>query len=886
MTADIIDPDYQWKQAASQEGVDYGAVQKAFMDQSYAVVANKAKILFQDPFRLGFEIVHRNEKATKMVGIYAFRVNENLLYAPVFFVNGEIKAADMLYRADVKRFVPLSEEWCAYLVRGVHENSGEVVNRNRVRQADAYMDRLAYPQRVKYASDAEDKEGAEEEASEHATGEERTDEGKSSVARTIGRTVTGTLGGAAGLAAGATGALGAEALNNSTGNKVSPTLLKIIQAALMGGGLGGGAHLGREMIAKKASDETFSAHIESFATDVFINFKHVGKSATVTDLRKMAEAEAAAMEAARDAFVKAAADDSLWQELLQHSADSTPLRKLLPLVINENGPEALEKLAAIVDSGSEAAKFVATHYTKAELETVDGWLKKEASGPSPAISIILSPALAKSAAQRENIFDKGYDLVDHRLDESVNTVTEEVGDGTIKELSSPGKVRVLMADGSEEEALLLRLNARLLEDESGPTSICCGSDTLGKPEFVFFPSTKELFKLPAGEDIFGDEMIDQDTKAKAVTGDKLSKGKCYAALDTRDLAITRPFCVEDVTNDGDCSIITIADRWGEHSKLYYAPGRGETSGRYLSDETFFLEVNCDVTRDDRGPACIEPKCTKFPMASRGVDQWIRTAGGITTANEVTVKPKAGPTFDIEHRENGTLLKAARDLGWLEAHLKLAEDFSLRTDKAGEILSKAADRDVTYRIFDSITKSAYLTRPEGMQQWIQSFDPEMNVQLDAPQQQILSTHTPRRPDQQSRYGDVYQGARSKNSDTAESLLPMDAIMNNSPEQLAQMAQMYDLPHIFDHGCVSQMATSSHNIVEQIKRYIPDMESGVDRWFRTLFLLRYRPADFEELYGKDELLEYEQDLAELAARSGETLLRMLQRFNADQYAPQEN
>jgi hypothetical protein len=768
MTTDIIDPNYHWKQAASQEGVDYGAVQKAFMDQSYAVVANKAKILFQDPFRLGFEIVHRNEKATKMVGIYAFRVNENLLYAPVFFVNGEIKAADMLYRADVKRFVPLSEDWCAYLVRGVHENSGEVVDRNRFRQADAYMDRLAYPQRVKYASEMEFRD-----------------------------------------------------------------------------------------------EDTISLHREG-ETSRWANW-------------------APEMSAARDAFVKAAADGSLWQELLQHSADSTPLRKLLPLVINENGPEALEKLAAIVDSGDTAAKFVATHYTKAELETVDGWLKKEASGPTPAISIVLSPALAKSAAQRARIFDKGYDLVDHRLDESVNTVTEEVGDGTIKELSSPGKVQLLMANGEMEEALLLRQNDNLLEDADGYGPIC--RNKTNKPEYAFFPSDKQLFRLPAGEDVFGDEMIDQDTKAKAVTGDALVKGKCYVALDTRDLGISRPFCVEDVTQDGDCSVITVC--WGGDTvKLFYSPGRGETSGRYLSDETFFLEVACDVQRDDGRPTLIENNCTKFPMNSRGVDQWIRTAGGITTANEVTVKPKAGPTFDIEHRENGTLLKAARDLGWLEAHLKLAEDFSLRTDKAGEILSKAVDGDVTYRIFDTVTKSAYLTRPEGMEQWIQSFDPEMNVQMDAPQQQILSTHTPRRPDQQSRYGDVYQGPRGKNSDTAESLLPMDAIMNNSPEQLAQMAQMYDLPHIFDHGCVSQMATSSHNIVEQIKRYIPDMEAGVDRWFRTLFLLRYRPADFEELYGKDDLIEYEQDLAELAARSGETLLRMLQRFNTEQYSSQEN
>jgi hypothetical protein len=152
MSAHVIEPDYNWKQAAAQEGVDYNAVMKSFMDQSYGVVANKAKVLFQDPYRLGFEIVHRNEKATKMVGIFAFRCNKALLYAPVFFVNGEIKSADMLYRGDVKRFVPLTDEWCSFLVRGANQASGELVDKNRQRQPDAYLDRLAFPQRVKYAS--------------------------------------------------------------------------------------------------------------------------------------------------------------------------------------------------------------------------------------------------------------------------------------------------------------------------------------------------------------------------------------------------------------------------------------------------------------------------------------------------------------------------------------------------------------------------------------------------------------------------------------------------------------------------------------------------------------------------------------------------------------
>ena len=110
------------------------------------------------------------------------------------------------------------------------------------------------------------------------------------------------------------------------------------------------------------------------------------------------------------------------------------------------------------------------------------------------------------------------------------------------------------------------------------------------------------------------------------------------------------------------------------------------------------------------------------------------------------------------------------------------------------------------------------------------------------------------------------------------------MSQSPEQLAQMSDMYDMPHIFDHACVGQMATSSHNIVDQIKKYIPDLETGVDRYFRILFLLRYRPSDFEEVYGKDDLIEFEDGLTELAASAGNQLLLLLQQFDPNQYASQ--
>lgn len=802
MSTEIIDPNYNWKQAATQEGVDYDAVQKSFMDQSYGVVANKAKILFQDPFRLGFEIVHRNEKATKMVGIFAFRVNKNLLYAPTFFVNGEIKAADMLYRSDVKRFVPLTEDWCAYLVRGAQESSGETVDKNRFRQADAYMDRLAYPQRVKYARERDFSDV--------------------------------------------------------------------------------------EISVEKRGDEFF---INGFVLPAAQ--KEQIKEA-VTSLKE----NASGLSDARDEFVKAAADGSLFRELMLHCADNEPMRKLLPEVINETGPEALEKLATLIDGNDTASRHLASHYTKEELETVDAWLEKEAAddGPQPAIVLNMNPHMAKSASARDRIFDKGYELVDRRPPECVNTVVEEVGEGTIKELSAPGKVCVLMDSGELEEACLFRRDEELLHNPSDPMTTCSEEYPDGQLEYVYFPESKELLCLGYGQDVFGDELIDQNSSASLVDATSLQPGKCYVAVSAEVRGISQVFRMEGTEKDGESTCINICDQYGDDSRIFYAPGRKEAQGRYISDETKFLEVVCDVedSEDDDHSAWppgfrfIEPKCSKTIMNSGGVDQWLRTAGGITSSRDLTVRSNNdGLTFDVEHRENGTLLKSARDLGMLEAHLKMAEDFCLTTDKAGEILDKAVDNDVTYRVFDTLSKEAFLTRAEGMEDWIESFDPELQVKLDAPQEQVLTTHTPRRPEQTQRYGDTHQRVPAKNKESGEDMmLPMDAVLTQPPEALAQMSEMYDLPHIFDHGCVGQMATSSHNLVEQIKKYIPDLETGVDRYFRILFLLRYRPSDFEEVYGKDDLVEFEEDLTELASRAGEQLLKVLKQFEPDQYAAQEN
>lgn len=747
MSATIIDPEYNWKQAASQEGVDYDAVRKSFMDQAYGFVANKAKVLFQDPFRLGFEIVHRNEKATKMVGIFAFRCNNALLYAPVFFVNGEIKAADMLYRGDVKRFVPLTDAWCAFLVRGANQEPGALTDKSRQRQPDAYMDRLAYPQHVKYASD------------------------------------------------------------------------------------------------------------ESFADTE--------------------------MEAARVAFVKAASDGSLWRDLLNHCADDTAMRKVLPSIIDVGGPVVLEKLASVLEGHESAQRWLVENYTQEELTSVDSWQEKKAAETpidpeSDNIVLINDTSVCKTAAERESVVNRGYALTDNRPIEKKAAYVEVIDSEEVNELHAGcGHAKLMLADGKFEDALILCHDSNLLNTDAGcdePAVSYSGS------AIIYMSKSKELKNFYG--DLFGDK-DPEGCSCNKLTAAELKTNGAYVKLSADGKRASDVFVVTGKAKDGECTIVSFCTPYGRERQMLYSPGREKySSGEFISDDVHFLEVDAEIEYDDGDKsriARIEPRWTKVPMDNAGIDRWMRTAGNLTDSADVEIKVNNLGLFDITAKDIAGNTKVARDLGMLEAHLKLANDFELTCDAAGEILDKTVDNDLhRFRVYDTM-KSAFMTRMQSLSPWIEGFDPELGVKVDTPQRQIILTHTPERARQTPRYGDHYDRPQAKPHTSEEDGLPHDALMTQSPEQLAQLASQYNIPHIFDHGMLGHMAKSTFNTITQIQQYIPDLETGVDRYFRILFLLRYRPADFEEAYGKDELMEMEHEFSQLASTSGDNLLRLLKRLD---------
>lgn len=135
-----------WRKAAASKLTE-DEVELSFMRQAFAFVEDKAKPLIRDPYFLGFEVVDMNDAKTNIVGLFVFRVDKHLLYAPAFFKNGEIRGIQHLYDATAKLFVPLVEKWCNYYVGKYDKNEGRLVDKQKVRNSTGGInfDQLKHP---------------------------------------------------------------------------------------------------------------------------------------------------------------------------------------------------------------------------------------------------------------------------------------------------------------------------------------------------------------------------------------------------------------------------------------------------------------------------------------------------------------------------------------------------------------------------------------------------------------------------------------------------------------------------------------------------------------------------------------------------------------------
>ena len=106
--------------------------EQAFSNLAHAYLRDKAPTLLDH--EIGFQLLDRNQENTKAVGVFAFKVGSQWIYAPVFFLNGDLKGHELLYIKNQDMFVPLKENWINYIInrkpnilgQGVDRNSGQL----------------------------------------------------------------------------------------------------------------------------------------------------------------------------------------------------------------------------------------------------------------------------------------------------------------------------------------------------------------------------------------------------------------------------------------------------------------------------------------------------------------------------------------------------------------------------------------------------------------------------------------------------------------------------------------------------------------------------------------------------------------------------------------
>lgn len=105
----------RFKLASGLGGDPEQSFEQALASLSFSYVKDKAPRLLD--YVQGFQLVDRNEDNTKSIGVFGFQLDGGQwIYAPVFFLNGDLKGHELLYLKDQDQFVPLKENWVNYLM--------------------------------------------------------------------------------------------------------------------------------------------------------------------------------------------------------------------------------------------------------------------------------------------------------------------------------------------------------------------------------------------------------------------------------------------------------------------------------------------------------------------------------------------------------------------------------------------------------------------------------------------------------------------------------------------------------------------------------------------------------------------------------------------------
>jgi hypothetical protein len=99
------------------------AVEQNLSEIAFASVSEKTPALMD--FYIGFDLIEKNDSGTRAAGLMGFKIGSQLVYIPVFFLNGKLKGTEVIYLKNSDIFVSNSEQWVSYIISQSQGEMGE-----------------------------------------------------------------------------------------------------------------------------------------------------------------------------------------------------------------------------------------------------------------------------------------------------------------------------------------------------------------------------------------------------------------------------------------------------------------------------------------------------------------------------------------------------------------------------------------------------------------------------------------------------------------------------------------------------------------------------------------------------------------------------------------
>lgn len=836
------------EKSAAMTATNDSDVEKAFADQASGFIENKLGALMKDDNRIGFEIVKKNDDNTRMVGVYAFKVDNDIVFAPVFFLNGEIKGP-LLYRCNTKTFVPANKEWANYLLESVERKEGTPRSRANLKDSPprVHMDRITF--RPRGTNKSASAEGCS--CDKNCVEGGQCDVSVPAIIKSI-KDINGEY-----VIEKQFGAKPGEQPKLSTGT----CILKC--ASTEDGRIKISVNGVEDYLSEKEEDALmkyagYPVQVEIEGCGIEIPAKSADMIRNTLNSVGESEFDVGDADYILDKMFKRAG-------VLKDAMEIPGLGKYLA--------------DTIIKTASESVKFAnalsSCYINPADLfpETFKDFEKK-ASAEEDLLSIVYDVDLLEKKAETEQsrFFGDGFYILDKRPTEDL-TYVDESYDTAISAASHPGVYKILNSNGSFREDVFVApigyISYRIGNFRNIAELDYCNCEYMGHGDYN--RSTPKVAIIQNGK----------VAVRPTVYGIQTGKPESYGSMSNSpesgnvyviylDGKVTTPIRVTDVKSVDGVKTCKIN---GSHDfdAVFY---KKESGGRILIvnpdiDKTDFANgvVGNDAkwiklnTRDTYSDS-IEPETIDDLGDTACLDKWVYETFGTDNAilkSYETAEKSA--SYVIGNKEDGF----SDPMNKCMMMVKLSRDMNIHAPQAYRMLD-AADKNGEIK-FSFIAKNAsYLSLAERPQ-FDDEFDSEFGIPLQPDRKFALRVEGQQIMEQPSAIGDMLDP-------TSPTGLPNLTVATTAPEELRALADTYKLPNVFEHAAIGTLA-NTFNAEPLVSKYISKLEDAVDALGRLKFLIYWCPNDFESSYGNDDMSNLEAEISSNFDDLGSLYLKLIKK-----------